>query len=64
MSKKTTTPQPTAIPARAPNGIKVYYSSEDEHYIREQARKNGMTVQQYLKWKIARERERRIKAST
>lgn len=46
-------------PERAPNGIKVYYPAEDEAYIREQARRNGMTVQQYLKWKTTRERMRR-----
>jgi hypothetical protein len=58
MSKhsKTTTKSATTIPQRAKNGIKVYYDAEDEHHIREQARKNGLTVQQYLKWKARRER--------
>lgn len=55
MSKERKTT--ATVPPRAKNGIKVYYPAVDEHYIREQARKNGMTVQQYLKWKAARERQ-------
>lgn len=47
----------TKVPERAKNGVKVYYPAEDEHYLRQRAREMGMTVQQYLKWKAARERQ-------
>ena len=45
------------VPPRAKNGVKVYYPAHDEHYLRERAKQMGMTLQQYLKWKAARERQ-------
>lgn len=57
MSDKKKATGKLKVPDRAKNGIKVYYSAEDEHFIRQQARKMGMTAQQYLKWKAARERQ-------
>ena len=46
-----------AIPPRAKNGVKVYYPAEEEAYLRQRARDMGMTLQQFLKWKAARERQ-------
>jgi hypothetical protein len=51
-------PQPTHVPPRAPNGIKVYYDAEDEHHIRQEAKRNGFSsVQEYLKWLQRRRRQ-------
>ena len=57
MAQKNKTPQPATVPPRAKNGVKVYYDAVDEHHLRQQAAKNGMTLQQFLKWKTARERQ-------